>query len=381
MGLFGKLKEILFDEETVEIPVITKEELDETRALKKKKEEPIKEEKKKVIKEERATREEKKDDDEVIIRKIETPKKTKQEPPLDSEDLFDMPKLKSEEPKKERKINTFTFPVFDDEMTNKSQKRSDRKKEAEKIEEPRKKERKAESNKGSGYTNAYDYSYGKYKGDYLSSRESNQEVLTKTLEEKETKHAFTPSPIISPVYGVLNENYKKEDIKSKKEVPLETSQALDLDSVRRKAYGTLEEEIEESLSRTDEFIINNTEEEPEEAISDLDDKGLSIDDLLVDEGAEDDIEDEEEIEIEPTIETIEDTELFDDLNDELDETIIEEDKPKEKERKPELDTTGPKIPDDAEEIKIEKTSETDSSIKEEDLFDLIDSLYEGKGEE
>ena len=95
MGLFNKLKEILFDEETVEIPVITKE----------------------VAKEEnskRSTKEESKKridiEDEVVIRKIETPKRRSDR----EDDIFDMPKLK-EEAREERKGNLFTFPFFEDD--------------------------------------------------------------------------------------------------------------------------------------------------------------------------------------------------------------------------------------------------------------------------
>ena len=55
---------------------------------------------------------------------------------------------------------------------------------------------------------------------------------------------FTPSPVISPVYGVLDKNYKKEDVV----VRGEEKKTIDVDSVRKKAFGTLEEDIEKTLS-------------------------------------------------------------------------------------------------------------------------------------
>ena len=38
-------------------------------------------------------------------------------------------------------------------------------------------------------------------------------------EKKEERGYFRPSPIISPIYGILDKNYRKEDVISKKDVP------------------------------------------------------------------------------------------------------------------------------------------------------------------
>lgn len=59
-------------------------------------------------------------------------------------------------------------------------------------------------------------------------------------EKKNDKKTFQPSPIISPIYGVLDQNYKKEEIVTKKEVRITSSYAsknIDVDSIREKAYG------------------------------------------------------------------------------------------------------------------------------------------------
>jgi len=63
-------------------------------------------------------------------------------------------------------------------------------------------------------------------------------------ETKDEKKTFTPSPIISPIYGILDKNYKKEEVKEKKEVRISSRPVkMDLDSVRNKAFGELENDL------------------------------------------------------------------------------------------------------------------------------------------
>lgn len=60
-------------------------------------------------------------------------------------------------------------------------------------------------------------------------------------EKKEEKSYFKPSPIISPIYGILDKNYRKEDVVPKREVRLTSSFARDkvsVDDVRAKAFGS-----------------------------------------------------------------------------------------------------------------------------------------------
>lgn len=396
MGLLNKLKGILFDEVTEEIPVITKEEPKQV----------VREEPRRNVREEEPKRRVIKNEnpDEVVIHKIETPKRERRIELPDDDEPFDMPKLK-EEAKEEVKRSNFTFPVYaDDESDVISTRRREQKEERVK-ETPKPKEKEPEAPKrreSTGYTNAYDYSYGKYKGDYKTSREQTKEILTKTLEEKEDHRSFTPSPIISPVYGVLNENYKKEDIVSKKETRAKKSdEPLDLDSVRRKAYGTLEDEIEVSLSKKDITPVIEEQTVPD---YEEDDEGISIDDLLVDrnetsnldgEDSDDTVEDT----IEPEIELDDDTELFRTMEEEeekitLDEEEVvptseengvhdryEDDAREEVEHEKAVPPISALVSDNDGEPKMEKTKNKKDSLGEEDLFDLIESIYEGKGEE
>lgn len=55
----------------------------------------------------------------------------------------------------------------------------------------------------------------------------------------ESAGKFHPTPIISPIYGVLDKNYRKEEVVDKKDRPSSyvSRRDVDLDSVRKKAYG------------------------------------------------------------------------------------------------------------------------------------------------
>ena len=91
---------------------------------------------------------------------------------------------------------------------------------------------------------------GKKELSYIESvRKPNYTYTKSYYEEKETK-GFKPSPIISPVYGVLDKNYRKEEVVTKKEVKLTTGKTnFDLDTVRNKAFGNDDEEISDKKTR------------------------------------------------------------------------------------------------------------------------------------
>lgn len=148
-------------------------------------------------------------------------------------------------------------------------------------------------------------------------KEVKSSYLKEQTKVKEEKKHFKPTPIISPVYGVLDKNYNKEDITHKKEAPITyTSTRISIDEVRKKAYGTLEDDLEDTLVGNNSILFN-------------------------DETKNDD--------------------LFDEL---IDET---------KEKKEEsIDI----IDDDINMIDEEMTEKKDAPITESELFDLIDSMYE-----
>ena len=64
------------------------------------------------------------------------------------------------------------------------------------------------------------------------------------------KPKFKPTPVISPVYGILDKNYKKEEVIEKAEETVEMkrpSKSVDFETVRKKAFGNLVDEIKENL--------------------------------------------------------------------------------------------------------------------------------------
>lgn len=116
-------------------------------------------------------------------------------------------------------------------------------------------------------------------------------------KNEDTKKVFQPTPIISPVYGVLDKNYRKDEISSKKKprTVYTDFDKISVDDIRKKAYGTLEDELEISLSSehdtymvTDEDLFNeeiidnnedNYEEQPIDIFGELE-KNDALDDLL-----------------------------------------------------------------------------------------------------
>lgn len=189
-------------------------------------------------------------------------------------------------------------------------------------------------------------------------------------EKKEEKTYFKPSPIISPIYGILDKNYKREDVVTRRDVRLTSTYAresLDVDEVRNRAYGALEEEL---------ISERNSEEKDMEAGSLMDNDLLDLSDSK------------------PEVKkvTVGDAEeYFEDLG--LEYNVDYKDTANEKRhaRYQERQEEGPyimneevstdfKVEPDINENndiltkEIEKNSSDD--LDEDNLFDLIDSMYE-----
>ena len=80
---------------------------------------------------------------------------------------------------------------------------------------------------------------------------------------KEEKKIFKPTPIISPVYGILDKNYQKEDIRTKDSKPRTyyNPKEATVDEIRNKAYGTLEDDIETTLFGHNRALFGDDPEE------------------------------------------------------------------------------------------------------------------------
>lgn len=117
---------------------------------------------------------------------------------------------------------------------------------------------------------------------------NNKKEEKKPYQKKEEVHKFKPTPIISPVYGIINDEGKKEE-----KISIFTrTQDVSVDDVRKKAYGTLEDDVETNLFSTRELRLednkrNDIFDELNEAINERDavinddsDKAINENDLF-----------------------------------------------------------------------------------------------------
>lgn len=273
MNVFKKIKDVLFDIEEEEEEV-TKE--------------PVK-----VVKESNPIKEVKMPVNDSFDDEIEAPKKSSNfNFPLDFDDDLPTRISKSNDVDvKKSSVSKKTSDLFDDDFDVPRRNREDYlvKENNHKIEQPR------------------DYSK------YLQPK-------------KEEKKIFTPSPVISPVYGVLNQNYTKDDVIVKTDTGVKSPS---LDEVRKKAYEKkkseenkkVDDEFEEPLKTLDEILINShTDKEEDSKLED---------DILTDYDKKDD-----------------------------------------------------EVINNVEDVKTEdKEDNKDDDSLEKDLFSLIDSMYENKDEE
>lgn len=131
---------------------------------------------------------------------------------------------------------------------------------------------------------------------------------------KVEKKVFKPTPIISPVYGVLDKNYSKEDITTKKDKQIEkTITAVTIDEVRKKAYGTLEDELENTLFSSNSILFNDEiKDDKEEVKEDLFDELIDVEDEVIKHASKDDNINIVEEELSKTIDKpLNEGELFD----------------------------------------------------------------------
>jgi hypothetical protein len=299
MGLFGKIKNIFYDEEIVDVP-----------------EEPKSVEKPKI--------------EEVKVEKKVEP--IKRETPV----INTTPTYSEREIFTRETTNTFKFPMLDEEEVKPARTRVNA------LESARMEKKKEETEKART---------DKYKDLFKEN--------TNTTSKPD--RIFKPSPVISPVYGVLDKNYTREEIIERQENITRTTNPKDMnyDAVRRKAYGTLEDELESTLSKLSEPEIHEKVEKPvtkeeEKSIEDLlneieGNRNMSIGDI--EEKIKDKMEEEEQ-------ESISDDEF-------LKEFMARTSKKEEETIKEEKATTK------EEDVDADKTLE-------HDLFNLIDSMYEDK---
>ena len=282
MGLVSKLKNILFEEEEVEIPVIEKKE--------------------KVVAPTQEVKEEK------MV--MEQPQNYQQgynnfyqdlEPAINQERKLEE-KNKYQEEYSEREVfktdKTFNFPAFDEEEF--------------------------ESSIPKRNTNVLEYERKKQEKRNEYRRPERKEEI------KEVKTKFKPSPIISPVYGILDKNYTPDDITSRTDTI--NAKTLDVDSVRKKAFGSLEE------SQVKNPVLEEKNSQDEKILEEKLEKARTIDELLKDSS-------DEVIDVPQNV--INDDKSFNEI-------------------------------DSLEDLEPAYEENFEEDTLESDLFDLIDSMYENR---
>ena len=271
MGFMDKLKNIFFEEEE-------EEEFEEPVAPKvekaKRKDTENKEKLKDVIakKVETTTSKLKKENDKDSVENFEEKMNFEDnivEPKLVVEKPIQKPveKVESVKPKRESRINTEL--IFDDEDFILDTKPKVKKVEPKKTEKLVEKEDKSNLYRGKETKNIEKKSEIKY--DFEKQGYGKKEVVK--------PKTFTPSPIISPIYGILDKNYKKEEVKDNKEIRISSRPSrMDLDSVRNKAFGDLEFDLignmkdEEIKEEVDAKTLEKNKNELKKAKSNDDEK-------------------------------------------------------------------------------------------------------------
>ncbi len=308
MGLFKKLKDILYDEEddTQQIkitPEMRNEEIPEKEIVREKVKE-VEEEEKFVI-----------------------PKKEEVKPPK-TEEI----KVNKEPVESERELfQSSQFPFFDFDEAEFEQSNAPVKKVVE--EEPRIERRAPQPN-------VLEYERTKKVERRTDYGRYEKTEITQTTERKK----FKPSPTISPVYGILNKDYEKGDIQHR-----DPDKKVDIQTVRDKAFGdtkpreVIKPEILEEEEKPKTTFYQETNTVTISAPSNKEQKVKTIDELLEDNDV-----------VKPDV----DEEFSKELS------AIEE----------ELDM--PKRETKVEEPTEEMETPVPEDTLENDLFNLIDSMYD-----
>lgn len=243
---------------------------------------------------------------------------------------------KALEPPKEEAKETTVFQSFDEEefdriaAINKNRLlERDRKAREEKERQEREQEisrKEAINSSRENYRRYEELRYGKSSTkdttEYHKTSEAQQNIYNKPLASKEEPKKFRPSPVISPVYGVLGENYKKEDILPRASSEGTLPKIMDVDNVRKKAFGILEQNMDTNEALQD---FKGDSEIPLEKIDENLDEDIMGKTIKID---------------------------VDDVKNELD-------------KKEEIDSSDTKA-----------SVKKDDEALEKDLFNLIDSMYE-----
>ncbi len=169
---------------------------------------------------------------------------------------------------------------------------------------------------------------------------------------------FKPSPIISPIYGLIDQNGNVNNEGLKTPESSRTDEEVRYEQIRKKAYGIMDKELENTITRLNKKTIEEAEKEAEEneALSRVV-KNSDASEIEVSEVVNSSADDEDDDMILPNVNFKE----------------IDVDK----ERGKVTDKNVKKA-----EMEIDPNDEDDDDdTKEQDLFNLIDTMYQEKENE
>lgn len=189
--------------------------------------------------------------------------------------------------------------------------------------------------------------------------EEPKRVLYQGSKRKEETKKFKPSPIISPIYGLLDNdgNRVKEEVSSEKKVSY--NDEVTFDEVRKKAYGTLDEEIENTMKKLSKKTIEEAEKDMEEEERELSRTKKKVNNVR-----------------KPKTDVV----SLDD-EDEDDDMILPNVNFREIDVDMEKDNIKSKKEEKLEAVKVPDDDDDEDDTKEQDLFNLIDTMYQNKEDE
>ena len=253
----------------------------------------------------------------------------------------------------------------------------------------------------------------KPKKEEIKPKEVSKPEAYQGAKSQRTEHKFEASPIISPVYGVLDKNYKKEEIPTRKEQPTDYTRkprAVTVDDIRNKAFGTLEDDLEDTLFGDKSILFQEDEalESTTEGIDIFDDLEQVEEQEIAEASVEDvdditDVEDmdvftDEELPEEPNMEDIstKETLAISEIDEDMDDdTILLAKQLEEQKRKLEqineyinensADSQSVEHMEESSEEEVSKHAkeelEESDDLTESELLNLVDAMYEKRDDE
>ena len=266
---------------------------------------------------------------------VEVPKEEKKATIIVKDDIEEEKKDEMDDVVSERDLlkseTTFKFPViFEDEDF------ADMEKEQKKVVQPQD-TRKPETREQTP----------KYRKPTL-----DREVIREVIEKPKK---FKPSPVISPVYGVLDKKEENSTSSKSRSSSLEDTKemVINFDTIRQKAYGSLTDDIENEMAPRGKNI---------------DDIEREIDSILGENNLLSELEEEKAVEVD-------NVSIEEDASNEYNYSDFGVEYKIDNSESIDSDKKAPKKEEKAEEAKEETKKDKEVELTE-DLFNLIDSMYD-----